>query len=77
MPLQQVEVVKRPFTRNEGIAYIPAGALSLALRVLVVWWFFATWFPQLGYTYWQLVLPVFAVRFMLSGFAWHPRRLDK
>lgn len=38
----------------------------LALRTLVVWWAVAVWFPQLGLTYWQLILPVYAFK-MLTG----------
>lgn len=57
----KVEVVK-PVAN-----YSPASdALSLlyvlGFRVLFVWWAFASFFPELGLTYWQLILPVVAVR---------------
>lgn len=38
----------------------------LAILVLLVWWFFAAWFPELGITYWQLVLPVYVYRALNS-----------
>lgn len=34
----------------------------MGIRVLLLWWFFAAWFPEWGLTYWQLILPVFAWR---------------
>jgi hypothetical protein len=41
-------------------------AFVLFTATLFVFWFFASWFPELGYTYWQLVLPVFIVRMIFS-----------
>lgn len=55
---------KRPLPEQFGALL---GDLALlAFRVLIVWWFFAAWFPELGLTYWQLVLPVYAVRALVG-----------
>lgn len=55
---------KRPFP--EEIGKILGNLLTLAFRVLIVWWFFAAWYPELGLTYWQLVLPVYAARVIVT-----------
>jgi hypothetical protein len=36
----------------------------MGIRVLFVWWAVAAWFPELGLTYWQLILPVYAFRML-------------
>lgn len=71
----QVEVVNPKLTTKESVERIIGSLLGLAYRVLFVWWAVAVWFPELGITYWQLVLPVYAVR-MLIGNA-HIKRTAK
>ena len=62
----KTEIVRPKRPIEDHIGTIVGGLLFLAFCVLIVWWFFATWFPQLGFTYWQLVLPVYAFR-ILNG----------
>lgn len=45
---------------------------GLAFRVLIVWWAVSEFFPEFGLTYWQLVLPVYAVRMLVGN---TPRKL--
>jgi hypothetical protein len=52
-----VEVVKRHTPFLVGLFL---GWYVLAYRTLIVWWTVAVWFPELGLTYWQLVLPIYA-----------------
>jgi uncharacterized membrane protein YfcA len=58
--IQKVEIVvpaiKLP--KRERVATTFAKLLYLAARTLIVFWFVASWFPELGLTYWSLVLPV-------------------
>lgn len=61
----KVEIVK-PVKDYNPVANVLATLIMMALRVLIVWWAVATFFPELGLTYWQLILPVYAVR-MLFG----------
>jgi len=61
----KAEIVRPKWTAEEWFAHLFGGIISLALRTLVVWWFFAAWYPELGLTFWQLVLPVYAVRMLL------------
>ncbi|WNM64564.1 hypothetical protein SEA_MIDNIGHTRAIN_77 [Arthrobacter phage MidnightRain] len=55
---------KRPASEVFGSAL--GNLLWFAIVVLIVWWFFAAWFPGMGLTYWQLVLPVYAYRILNS-----------
>lgn len=57
----KVEIVK-PVDNYHPITNIISSLVVMAMRVLMIWWAFATFFPELGLTYWQLILPVFAVR---------------
>lgn len=41
--------------------------IFLPIKTLLFFWFVASWFPQLGITYWQLLLPVY-----LAGIAFRP-----
>lgn len=61
----QVEVVRpdRGFAHDVGA--IVGGLFGLALRTLFVWWAVAVWLPQFGWTYWQLILPVYAIRCLI------------
>lgn len=62
----KAEIVRPKRPVEETIGTVIGGLLWLAFCVLIVWWFVATWFPELGWTYWQLVLPVYAFR-ILNG----------
>lgn len=66
MSVQQVEIVNPKLTTAESVTRIFAGLFGLAFRVLFIWWAVAVWFPELGLTYWQLVLPVYAVRLLIG-----------
>lgn len=64
----QVEIVSTPLNGPERIARLIANYLiAVPLATLLVWWFFAAWFPQLGLTWWQLILPVVAYRALHVG----------
>lgn len=45
----------------------------MGLRTLIVWWAVAAWFPELGITYWQAILPVMALRMMFNNPAYKGR----
>lgn len=61
----KVEIVK-PVKDFSPATNFVSSLVMLAIRVLVVWWAVASFFPELGLTYWQLILPVWALR-MLFG----------
>jgi len=65
MSIQQVEIVKPAQSWPEVLGELIASLIWLAIRVLIAWWAVAVWFPQFGLTYWQLVLPVYAVRALI------------
>jgi len=67
MSIQQVEIVKPARSIPEGLGELLGSLFGLALRVLIIWWAVAVWFPEAGLTYWQLVLPVYAVRALIGG----------
>lgn len=72
MSIQQVEVV-HPYKHDSELwGRLVGGFAGLGFRALIVWWAVAAWFPELGITYWQIILPVYAVR-MLVGRSWAPR----
>lgn len=73
----KVEIIERKWNTEDWGTNLFAYLLSLAVLTLITWWFFATWFPELGYTYWQLVLPVFAFRALISRKGISPRKIDK
>lgn len=58
----KVEIIRPKFTPEDWTKKIIQLLITLALTTLLVWWFFTAWLPELGLTYWQLVLPVFVVR---------------
>jgi hypothetical protein len=70
----KAEIVRPKRPMPEQIGAIIGGLIWLAFSVLIVWWFFAAWHPQLGLSYWQLVLPVYAFR-ILTGRAPFGRQL--
>ena len=62
----KAEIVRPKWTTEVWVEKVIGAFMSLALTTLVVFWFVATWFPQWGLTYWQLVLPVFAFKLITS-----------
>lgn len=62
----KAEIVRPKWTSDEWGGLIASAILNIAILTLIVFWFFASWFPELGLTYWQLVLPVFTFRFLIS-----------
>lgn len=62
----KAEIVRPKWSPEDWFTKILGAILSLALITLVLFWFVASWFPQLGLTYWQLVLPVFAFRLLIN-----------
>lgn len=62
----KAEIVRPKWTPEEWFAKILTALLNLALITLIVFWFFASWYPELGLTYWQLVLPVYAIRNLIA-----------
>lgn len=73
----KVEIVQPRWTADKWVSTILSGALSIAFVTLIAWWFFAAWFPQLGLTFWQLVLPVYATRLLFGGSKFIPRQMNK
>jgi hypothetical protein len=73
---QQVEIVNPNWSTAETFGLFLGSLLWLGVRVLIVWWAVAAWFPQYGLTYWQLILPVWAFR-ALIGPPIQPRRKAK
>ena len=69
--IQKVEVVvpavKIP--KRERFATIIAKLIHLAGRTLIVFWLVATFFPELGLTYWGLVLPVYVASWVFAPIA--------
>ena len=62
----KVEIVRPKKDAPTQLGEILGSLLILATRVLIVWWFVAAWFPEYGLTYWQLILPVYAVRALIT-----------
>lgn len=62
----RAEIVRPKWSPEDWFAKILGAFLSLAIITLVLFWFVASWFPHLGLTYWQLVLPVYALRLLIS-----------
>jgi hypothetical protein len=63
----QVEIVNPKLSGKEAVERLIGSLLGLAYRVLFVWWAVAVWFPDLGVTYWQIILPVYAVRMLIGN----------
>lgn len=61
--IQKVELV-RPYTQRQFWNEFFGSFVGMGIRVLFVWWAVAAWFPELGLTYWQLILPVYAFRML-------------
>ena len=63
----QVEIVNPKLSAAEIAPRIFGALAGFAIRVLFIWWAVAVWFPELGLTYWQIVLPVYAVRLLVGN----------
>lgn len=62
-----VEIIERkPDDTETAARLLTTVFLRWPLMVTLTWWFFAAWFPQLGITWWALVLPVVAFRVLIS-----------
>ncbi|QCB97141.1 hypothetical protein E5206_09520 [Arthrobacter sp. PAMC25564] len=61
----KAEIVRPKLSTMDTFGQLFGSLVGLGIRVLIVWWFFAAWFPELGLTYWQLVLPIYAVRVLI------------
>lgn len=73
----KAEIVQPHWEPEKWFAKIFAAFFGVAFRTLVVWWFFAAWFPEIGLTFWQLVLPVYAIRTLFGNTPFTPRMLKK
>jgi len=73
----KVEIVTPRLDMETFIGKLFAGLFMMALRTLIVWWFMAAWFPELGLTYWQLILAVYAARTIFGNASLTPRVLKK
>lgn len=71
----KVEIVRPHRTTAEQLGDIAGNLVMLAIRTLVVWWAIAAWFPEYGITYWQAILPVYAVRALITQRPSHIRQL--
>lgn len=69
--IQKVEIVSpvhKGLPKTEWWAKLLVALLiALPIKTLFFFWFFASWFPQLGLTFWQLLLPVY-----LASIAFRP-----
>ena len=64
----QVEVVRELPEASEIVSRVIAYVIAnVGITSLLAWWFFASWFPELGITWWSLVLPVWTIRFLFAG----------
>lgn len=66
MDIQKVEIVK-PLKKGERSAVLVGSLLGTGFSILLVWWTLAAWVPELGITYWQTILPVFAFRSLFGA----------
>lgn len=73
----KVEIVRPARPAAEQFGIFLGGLFWLAFRVLIVWWALAAWFPELGITYWQAILPVYAIRALITQSPTHVRQLTK
>lgn len=65
MSIQQVEIVKPKKSTEDALLEILGSLAVLAFRALIVWWAVTVWFPEAGITYWQIILPVYALRVLI------------
>lgn len=73
----KVEVIQPRPTLDRWVEMVLKAMLGIAISALFVWWFFASWYPEFGFTYWQLVLPVTAIKFLFGSSGVQARMLDR
>lgn len=57
--IQKVELVTPAPEPKKAWSFLLQMIFGLLIRVLIVFWFVASWFPELGLTFWGLILPVY------------------
>lgn len=79
--IQKVEIVlpvHSGFPKTETWAkLLTLFLVVLPLKTLLVFWFVATWFPQLGLTYWSLILPVWLAGILFQPLGFRGRFIPK
>lgn len=65
--IQKVELVSPAPAPHKAWRLLLQLLFGLMLRVLIVFWFFASWYPELGLTVWQLILPVYISMWIFRG----------
>ena len=65
----KVQVVE-PLTALEVWGRVLGSLFRVGYTALIIWWFFATWMPELGLTWWGLILPVYAFRVLTARAPW-------
>ena len=73
----KAEIVRPKKSTEENVTAIFTGLFGLAFRTLIVWWALAAWFPEWGITYWQAILPVYAIRILTGNQTLIGRQLTK
>lgn len=73
----KVEIVTPKWTGDKWVSKLLEALLFTAFAVLIIWWCVASWFPELGLTYWQLILPFYAARLVFGSSSFRPRQLTK
>jgi hypothetical protein len=63
----KAEIVRPKRNTTDDLVSIVKSLFTLAIRVLVIWWFVAAWFPEYGITYWQAILAVAAIRMLVTS----------
>ena len=73
----KAEIVRPKRDGFEQFGTFVGGLFLLAFRTLIVWWALAVWFPEWGITYWQAILPVYAIRMLVTSQTLIGRQLTK
>lgn len=63
----KTEIVIPKKTGEQWFTGILAALIFLAFATLIVWWTLASWVPEYGITYWQAILPVYAIRLLFAA----------
>jgi hypothetical protein len=67
LSIQKVEIVSPAPAKKKAWGVLLQTLTGLGIRTLLVYWFFSSWFSELGLTYWGLVLPVYIAMFIFRG----------
>lgn len=73
--IQKVEIVV-PSIKSPPLERVSVGfaiAVALLIRTALVFWLVASWVPELGITFWQLILPLYVVSFISHPIAFKGR----